>query len=331
MNEGINMNDASPPIALDQAIAAYLAHQRALGRGYYNEERVLNSVHRFVARLAADDLSPVLFNRWCLKLQHLAANTRRARQLIVRKFCLYRRRSEPSCFVPDSLYFARRQPYRRAIIVQPDQVARMLAAADELDPTPGSPLLPAVMRIALVLLYTAGLRRGELLRLRLDDVEPRSGVIRIRESKFHKSRWVPLSPSGRSELRRYLRKRLAAGLDPRPSAPLLCNCTRGLHGYTGTGISRGIHELFNVAGVRDSDGHLPRVHDLRHSFAVQALVRWYREGADVQSQLPKLAIYMGHVSIVSTAHYLQFVPQVSILASARFETQFGDLFQEVRP
>ena len=60
-------------------------------------------------------------------------------------------------------------------------------------------------------------------------------------------------------------------------------------------------------------------------------MRWYREGADVQSQLPKLAIYMGHVSIVSTAHYLQFVPQVSILASARFETQFGDLFQEVRP
>lgn len=322
------MNDVSPPIALDQAIAAYLAHQRALGRDYNNEERVLNSVHRFIARVAADDLTPVVFHRWCQELQHLAANTRRARQLIVRKFCLYRRRSEPGCFVPDSLYFARPQPHRSAIIVQPDQVARMLAAANELGPTPGSPLLPAVMRIALVLLYTTGLRRGELLRLTLGDVESRSGVLRIRESKFHKSRWVPLSPDGRCELRRYLRKRLATGLDPRPSAPLLCNCTRGLRGYTGTGISRGIHELFRVADVRDNDGHLPRVHDLRHSFAVQALVRWYREGTDVQSQLPKLALYMGHVSIVSTAHYLQFVPQVSTLASARFEHQFGDLLQE---
>ncbi len=79
----------------------------------------------------------------------------------------------------------------------------------QLAPTPGSPLLPAVMRIAVVLLYTAGLRRGELLRLTLDDVEPRSGVLRIRESKFHKSRLVPLSPDARTELRRYLRKRLA--------------------------------------------------------------------------------------------------------------------------
>jgi integrase/recombinase XerD len=170
-----------------------------------------------------------------------------------------------------------------------------------------------------------------LLRLSLGDVEPRSGVLRIRESKFHKSRLVPLSPDARSELRGYLRKRLGAGLDPRPGAPLLCNTTRGLHGYTGTGISRGIHALFEAAGVRDSDGGVPRIHDIRHSFAVQALIRCYREGADVQSQLPKLAMYMGHVSIVSTAYYLRFVPEVASLASERFERQFGDLLREARP
>ncbi len=258
------MIDTFPGGSLDQAIAAYLAHQRVLGRGYGNEERVLNAVRRFVARASAEDLSPTLFDRWCESLSDLAANTRRARQLIVRKFCLYRGRSEPRCFVPNPLYFARRQPYRSPIIVQPAQVAHMLAAADELHSTSGSPLLPAVMRIAVVLLYTAGLRRGELLRLTLGDVQPRSGVLYIGESKFHKSRWVPLSPDAHRELRCYLRKRLAAGLDPRPGAPLLCNTTRGVRGYTGTGISRGIHELFKVAGIRDSDGHLPRVHDLRH-------------------------------------------------------------------
>lgn len=325
------MTDAISATALDQPIAAYLAHQRALGRGYDNEERVLSSVRRTVAQASAEDLDLVLFDRWCDTLRDLAANTRRARQLIVRKFSLYRSRGEPRCFVPNPLYFARLQPYRSPIIVRPDQVARMLAAAGALAPTPGSPLLPAVMRIAIVLLYTSGLRRGELLRLTLGDVEPRSGVLRICESKFHKSRLVPLSPDARSELRRYLRKRLAAGLDPRPGAPLLCNTTRGLRGYTGTGISRGIHELFEAAGVRDSDGRLPRIHDIRHSFAVQALIRWYREGADVQSQLPKLAMYMGHVSIVSTVYYLRFVPEVASLASERFERGFGDLLQEVRP
>lgn len=325
------MADPISVTALDQPIAAYLAHQRALGRGYDNEERVLSSIRRLVAQALARDLDRVLFDRWCDTLDHLAANTRRARQLIVRKFCLYRSRSEPHCFIPDPLYFARLQPYRSPIIIEPDSVARMLAAADRLVPTPGSPLLPAVMRIAVVLLYTAGLRRGELLRLSLGDVEPRSGVLRIRESKFHKSRLVPLSPDARSELRRYLRMRLRTELDPRPNAPLLCNTTRGLRSYTGTGISRGIHELFKAAGACDREGRLPRVHDIRHSFAVQALIRWYREDADVQSQLPKLALYMGHVSILSTAYYLPFVPEVAALASERFDRRFGDLLQEVRP
>jgi integrase len=154
----------------------------------------------------------------------------------VRKFCLYRRRSEPRCFVPDPLGFARLQPYRDPVIVEPEQVARMLAAADRLAPTSGSPLLPAVMRIAVVLLYTAGLRRGELLRLTLGDVDPRSGVLRIRESKFHKSRLVPLSPDARSELRRYLRKRLGAG-PTRPGAPLLCNTTQGLTATPALGLA----------------------------------------------------------------------------------------------
>ena len=323
------MTDAISVTALDQPITAYLAHQRALGRGYGNEERVLNSVRRTVAQASAEDLNPILFDRWCDTLHDLAANTRRARQLIVRKFCLYRSRGEPRCFVPNPLYFTRLQPYRSPIIVEPRQVARMLGDADALAPTSGSPLLPAVMRIATVLLYTTGLRRGELLRLTLADTEPCAGVLRVRESKFHKSRLVPLSPDARSELRRYLRKRLGAGLDPRPGAPLLCNTTRGAHGYTGTGIRRDIHELFEAAGVRDSDGRPPRIHDMRHSFAVQALIRWYREGADVQSQLPKLAMYMGHVSIVSTAYYLRFVPEVASLASERFERGFGYLLREV--
>lgn len=316
--------------ALDRPIARYLAHQRALGRAYNGEERVLDSVRHFVAQESAADLDAARFDRWCNRQRALSPNTQRARQLIVRKFCLYRQRTDPTCFVPNPLYFARPQPYPPPIIVGPEQVARMLAATTQLAPSPGSPLLPAVMRIALVLLYTAGLRRGELLRLTLADVEPRSGVLRIADSKFHKSRWVPLSPSARTELRRYLRARLAAPLDARPSAPLLCNRSRGWRSYTGHGLSEGIHKLFDAADVHDSEGRRPRIHDLRHSYAIEALIRWYRAGADLQVQLPKLAMYMGHVSIVSTAHYLRLVPAVAALASARFEKAFGQILQERR-
>ena len=323
------MTTISTSTALDRPITAWLTRQRALGRQYDNEERVLASLQRFIARFPVRDLDQKSFDLWCDTLRALDANTRRARQRIVRKFCLYRQRTEPGCFVPNPLYFARRHPGRMPVIVGPEHVARMLAATEALRPTTRSPLRSAVMRLAIVILYTAGLRRGELLRLTLDDVEPRTGILRIRSSKFHKSRLVPLSPEAGDELRAFLSKRLAPSLDASPHAPLLCNIKGGLRGYTGTGLSGGIHALFKIARVHDSEGQRPRIHDLRHSFAVQALLRWYRDGADVQSNLPRLAMYMGHVSIVSTAHYLHFVPALAELASDRFEKSFGNLIEEM--
>jgi integrase len=172
------------------------------------------------------------------------------------------------------------------------------------------------MRLAVVLLYTAGLRRGELVRLTLGDVDAQAGVLRIRESKFHKSRWVPLSTSAQDELQDYLVARRQAGLDERPAAPLLC--TAGTRAYTGDGFFNGFKLLLRGAGIRGSTGRCPRVQDFRHSFAVAALLRWYEADADVQSNLPKLALYMGHVNIVSTAYYLRWMPAVISQASARF-------------
>jgi len=324
------MTEISASTALDRWIAAWLAHQRALGRGYTTEEWILRLLQGFIARIPSLDLDQTAFDLWCGSFQHRAATTRRHRQLTVRKFCLYRQRTEPDCFVPDPLYFARPSPYRKPVIIDPEQIARVLAAASDLLPTPNSPLLPAAMRLAVVILYTAGLRRGELVRLTLDDVEPRTGLLRIRASKFHKSRLVPLSPGARDELRIYLRKRLASPFDSGPHTPLLCNNAGGRQRqYTGGGLGEAIDRLFVTAQVVDSEGRRPHVQDVRHSFAVQALIRWYRSGANVQSNLPKLAMYMGHVSIVSTAHYLHFVPSLRALASNRFEEAFGGLIEEM--
>ncbi|MBA3854827.1 MAG: integrase [Gemmatimonas sp.] len=311
---------------LDAAITAFIAHQRALGRGYGHEAYVLERCRRFVHDADATDLDQPTFDRWCETQQHLAANTRRARQRIVRMFCLYRRRTKPRCFVPDRLTFARQAPYQAPVLITPTQVARLLTQATALSVSPSSPLRGSGLRMALVLLYTAGLRRGEVTRLTLDDVDAGAGVMRIRESKFHKSRQVPLSPTARAELRRYLRRRFAAGGDQRPTSPLLSNRHDGTwRPYTGAGLGQALRALFKSAHVRDADGRLPRVHDLRHSFAVHALIRLYRRGADVQVSLPKLSMYMGHVSIVSTAYYLHLVPTVAALAGRRFERYCGHL------
>ena len=152
-------------------------------------------------------------------------------------------------------------------------------------------------------------------------------MLLVRETKFHKSRWVPLSRTTVREVDRYLRAPCAgtpASLRA-PSTPLLAHGVRVLRSYTGLG--QGFRHLLTTTGTRIPDGRRPRIHDLRHTFAVHALMRWYQTGADLQAKLPMLAIYMGHVSIVSTAYYLAFVEPLRTLASARFAQRCGALIR----
>ena len=258
------MRTNSRLICWDKTVADYLENRRVFGRKYSQEEWILRSLRRHLVTAHVTDLDQDRFDCWRKSFKQLNANTRRAREQAVYKFCVHRRRSEPRCFLPNPLYFARRRPHAMPIIIDAAQIAQLLQLASALQPTPQCPLYPQIVRLALILLYTAGLRRGELIRLRLQDVDPGSGVIRIRESKFHKSRWIPLSRSTSRELRQYLtiRRKLPHGTSP--SAPLLFNGRRAAVCYTGTGISRGITQLFVAANLRDSDGRRPRIHDLRH-------------------------------------------------------------------
>jgi integrase/recombinase XerD len=290
---------------------------------------MLGSLRQHLQRTHAPDLDQRSFDSWRKTLQHLNANTRRLREMAVYRFCSYRRRAERRCFLPNPLSFARNRPHALPMIIEPRQIAQLLALAAALPRTPTSPLYPFVMRLSIVLLYTAGLRRGELSRLRLDDVDPQSGVLRIRPSKFHKPRWVPLSASAVKELRQYLELRRKTSHGTCPTAPLLFNGRRQPTCYSGVGLAQGIKRLFDAANIRDSSGRLPRVHDLRHSFAVAALLRWYEDDSDVQSNLPKLALYMGHVSIVSTAYYLRLMPAVLARAGERFERSYAHFIEGV--
>jgi integrase len=129
------------------------------------------------------------------------------------------------------------------------------------------------------------------------------------------------------EVERYLHARQHQRLSMAPSTPLLAHGVTVLRGYTGVGLGHGIRHLLTTTGIRTPDGSRPRIHDLRHTFAVHALMRWYRTGADVQAKLPRLATYMGHVSIVSTAYYLAFVEPLRALASARFAQHCGALIR----
>ena len=311
---------------IEKHIRRYIVHKRALGNRYRHEAWLLDKLRSFLHSNGTDDLDSLLYDEWCKSLADRHPNTRRKWQQIVRNFCLYRKRTEPECFVPSSDTFTRPEPYVTPIIIEPEQIADMLKLASQLPPGRQSPLRGAVLRLAVVLLYTAGLRLGELLRLTLGDVESDCSVLRVRETKFQKTRPVPLSPSASEEMQSYMHARKSA-FPGYPEAPLLCNRASKMNGYSLPGMQAAIKRLFDDAGVHDFQGRRPRVHDLRHSFAIQALIRWYKEGADVQTNLPKLALYMGHVSIESTVYYLQWVPTLRALASDRFEQHFGDILQ----
>jgi integrase len=181
-----------------------------------------------------------------------------------------------------------------------------------------------VFRVATVVLYTAGLRRSELVRLTMSDYDAEEKTLLIRASKFHKSRVVALSRTTVAEMDRYLaaRRRFPHQAD----APLLINNHGGRAGYSGGSFGFGMRQLFRGVGIRTTDGRLPRVHDLRHTYAVHALLRWYRDGADVQAKLPILSTAMGHVSIASTAHYLALLEPLAAAASGRFERHCRALF-----
>lgn len=309
-----------PPFYARQ-VETYLRHFRALGLRYRGVEHVLSVLGRHLTASGAPDLSQADYERWCHSRAHLHSNSRRKAEQIVRRFCLYRLRSEPDTFVPAADALSRPRPYVRPIIVEPAQVAAMLAAADRLAPTRSSPLLPAVSRVATVLLYTCGLRSGELRRLHVEDVEDNGAVLHIRESKFHKSRLVPLSDSARDEVRQYLKQRATFTA---ATGPFICHRhSRGVRPYSAPGFQGLIGRLIAAAQVRDAEGRVPRIHDLRHSFAVQSLIRAYRSAGDPQALLPKLALYLGHVSIESTVHYLRLVPAVAALASQRFEAAYA--------
>ena len=318
---------STPPTfrsALGPTIASYLALKQALGRQYRNETAVLAALDRFLRAQRADTLTAADFASWALTLVHLTPTVRRSRMRIVRNLCLYRQRTDPHCFVPDPTSFPAPSAPRRPFIFSQEQIGALLREASMLHCSVGSPLRTEIYRLAIVLLYTAGLRRGELIRLVIGDYDPAQRTLLVRVSKFHKSRVVALSQDAAREMDHYLvaRRQLPHALD----APLLVNCQGQREAFTGEGLAAGLRRLFRAAGVQTETGDLPRVHDLRHTHAVHVLERWYRAGVDVQSRLPMLATAMGHVSVASTAYYLSWLEPVAEAASERFCRHVQSIF-----
>jgi integrase len=303
----------------------YVDLKRALGRGFNAPSRTLQSLDRFLHEQRATDLDPASFRAWCRTHEHVASGVRRVRMLEVRAFCLYRRRTEPQCFVPDLSSFPSYHQRLKPYIFSESDILKLLRAASGLERKPVSPLRPEVIRLAVILLFTTGMRRGELLGLTLGDYDRRESTLLIRETKFYKSRLLPINCSIADEINHYLLVRAQHKLLVSSETALIWNAFGGGRAYSGTGLQCCLQPLLQKCGIRAPNGKLPRIQDFRHSFAVNALLRWYRAGADVEAKLPLLATYLGHGSAVSTHYYLHFIEPLRTAASERFANHYGEL------
>lgn len=310
---------------LAPVLQRYVGMKRALGRQFDSATHALQSLDRLLAKEGYPDLNATAFDAWCKTQEHLASGVRRVRMLEVHAFCVYRRRTEPECFLPDPRSFPPYHQRLRPHIFTESEVARLMDAASKLNRNPATPLRPELTRLAIVLLFTTGMRRGELLNLTEGDYDRREATLLVQATKFYKSRLLPIHEGIVNEIEKCLAARAKLKLPSSLSTPLIWNATRGGRAYTGTGISYCIKPLLHQCGIKAASGLTPRIHDFRHSFAVNALLRWYRMGADVDAKLPLLATYLGHGSALSTHHYLHFIEPMRSAASERFAKRYGSL------
>ena len=301
--------------------------KRALGRIYRAEATILTHWDDFVGRQypRTGKVLPVMFTEWARTLVSLTSTGRRNFQRIVRNFLLFHARDHAGTFIPDRLTFPKPAPVISPRLISEIEMGRVLAAAGQLPPSADNPLRAETFRIGLILLFCCGLRRGELFRLMLGDIQQEQTVLHIRLSKFRKSRLLPLSASVTLELQQYLLKRKHGKLPMTSEAFLMWSRQRSPEVYAAHGVGLLWHQLCTSAQVLDAQGRPPRIHDVRHSYAVSVLHRWYAQKLDVQAKLPHLASYLGHVSSVSTHHYLKLTPELRRAASQRFHQRFAPL------
>lgn len=302
----------------------HVALMRTRGFRYHTNTRMFLRFDRFLQKhpdLASEPV-PVMLQRWA------AARSTAFHavdcELLGRALAKARRHLDPSVPVPrpdrhPHRRFARE--WRRPYIYSPEQV-RVLLDIARTYPSPRARLRPLTLYTMLAVGYCAGLRVSEIARLNLGDVDLQVGTITIRETKFFKSRILPLAESVTAALREYLEARRRAGAPQGPESGLFWHDQNGTRYATKTVMWLFI-DILRRAGLKPSRGKTgPRIHDLRHSFVVNRMLEWYRAGINPQDKLPFLATYLGHRDIHSTLVYITVTQDLLHEAGERFRT-FG--------
>lgn len=304
---------------LHQILADYLVTRRAMGYKLQHADRRLLE---FVDSVLAQDSSCIttkLALQWATK--PLGASTKwfATRLGFIRQFALYAQAFDPRTEVPPHHLICHGSRRPTPYIYSQQDIQRLLEAARR-----QRHRLSACTDVALLgLLAVTGMRVGEAIRLDRRDLDPDRALLVVRDTKFGKSRELPLHRSTVEALGRYARTRDRL-LPLQYSSRLFLSQSGKPLIYSN--VHRRFHRLIDRACLATASPRRPRIHDLRHTFAARTLISWYRNGVEVQSRLPLLSTYLGHLDPTMTYWYLSAVPELLRLVSERCR-----LSQEVRP
>lgn len=298
------------------AIASqYVAYKQGMGMRFHTEARTLRSFCRIMGDTAIADI-PVA------QVHSYVAGTGPVTRFWHRKYVVLRgfyRFAIARGYVDWSPLpkIVPKAPEFVPHIYSHDELQRLLDAGAYCE-SPRSKLQPHTWRMLILLLYGAALRISEALSLTLADIDLAAGILTIRESKFYKTRLVPIGPAVCTALEEYVVRRAKEPSTKPDAALFLTRNGTPLVRYTAENVFRRLRVRAGVTG-RVGSRYQPRLHDLRHAAAVHRLISWYRQGADVQRLLPHLATYLGHIHIAATQRYLTMTPELLHEASQRFE------------
>ncbi len=306
---------------LREAAEDYINLRRALGFKLIDAESLLKDFASFMEQENAPYITTILALRWAKVPQNVLQAYWGSRLSVVRCFAKYlsaidSRNEIPPCgLLP--YYTHRCNPY----IYRDEEVLRLLQACESL--TAGNGLRRHTYYTVFGLLAVTGMRISEVTALSREDVDLTQGIITIRLTKFSKSRSIPVHKSTLQVLREYTQ--LRDQIHPTVKIQSFFLFDRGTS-LTVCSIREVFIRLSHRIGFRKpTDSHGPRIHDFRHSFAVKTIIKWYREGINVESQIPLLSTYLGHTKPSDTYWYLSSVPELIGLAAARLEKHSGGL------
>lgn len=314
MMNAINLNS---PLATH--IQSLIKLRQVCGRDYHSQSKLLEYFDRFLVqeKVKKPRITQQIVERYQRSLSHLTPRVQANRFCVVRQLCEYLARHDLQTFIPESMKTIPPSAVRKPYIYSSSELHRLLNAAMELPPA-GS-LRPQTYYTLLGLLYSTGLRISEACDLNLESLHTGKQCLYVAQGKFHKARWIALSNSTSKKLQAYIDQRL----DRTPNAPedpLFLNERR--RRLCHTTVYHTYRRLLDQCGIDYSKQSGPRIHDLRHTFAVHRLLAWYRDGQDINNRLPFLATYMGHVNIQSTQIYLRPTTELLGHVSDRFHRYY---------